>query len=177
MLNHSVFQAIHQQLGPLKLGLFASWLTTLLPRYYSWRPDPEAEAADAFTQNWAQSRGYANPPWYLINCFLHQVSQQQARIVMVMPWWSTQAWFPVILAMLEDYPRLLPSRRDLVNLPTGQEFIMPQEAPHGPSQELLHITRHFWRSFRAPLRILEKQNEPELQFLVHKVNYLVSVKE
>ena len=48
---------------------------------------------------------------------------------MVMPWWSTQAWFPVILGMLEDYPRLLPSWRDLVNLPTGQEFIMPQGAP------------------------------------------------
>ena len=129
MLNHSVFQDIQHQLGPLEIDMFASRLTTLLPQYYSWRPDPEVEATDAFTQNWAQSRGYANPPWCLINCCLHQVSQQQARIVMVTPWWNTQPWFPVILGMLEDYPRLFPSGPDLVILPTGQEFIMSQGAP------------------------------------------------
>jgi len=70
--------------------------------------------------------------------------------------------------MVEDYPRRLPSRQNLVNLPTGQEFIMPQGAP-----PLIA----FVRSFRAAPCILEKQNEPELQFLVHKVDYLVSVKE
>ena len=61
--NPKVFQQICQSLGPLQIDLFASRLTKQLPRYYSWRPDPEAEATDAFTQNWAQARGFANPPW------------------------------------------------------------------------------------------------------------------
>jgi len=31
--------------------------------------------------------------------------------------------------MLEDYPRILPAREDLVILPVGQEFIMNQGVP------------------------------------------------
>jgi len=56
------FQAIQQQVVPLELDLFTSQLTALLPWYYSWRSDLEVEATDAFTQNWARSRGFANHP-------------------------------------------------------------------------------------------------------------------
>ena len=48
MINQRVFQQLQQSLGPLEIDLFASQLTKQLPRYYSWRPDPEAEATDAF---------------------------------------------------------------------------------------------------------------------------------
>lgn len=34
-------------MGPLEVDLFASHLSRQLPRFYSWRPDPEAEATDA----------------------------------------------------------------------------------------------------------------------------------
>ena len=105
---------------------FASHLTKLLPQFYSWRPDPDAEATDAFTQNWALSRGFANPPWCLINCCLCQVARQQARIVLLTLWWSTQSWFPVVLGMLEDHPHLLPDNPNLVSLPVGHQFILPQ---------------------------------------------------
>ena len=71
-LNPSVFRVIQQQMDPLKVDLFASCLATLLLRFYSWCPDPEAEAIDAFTQNWALSRRYAYPPWCLISKCLFQ---------------------------------------------------------------------------------------------------------
>jgi len=151
MLNRPVFQAIQQQMGPLELDLFASRLTAHLPRYYSWRPDPEAEATDAFTQNWAHSRGFANPPWCLISRCLTQVAQQEARIVMLTPWWNTQPWFPVILGMVEDYPRLLPNRLDLVTLPAGQEFIMPQGVPPLIAWPISGIPSHH-RAFLDKLR-------------------------
>ena len=70
-------------MGPLEVDLFTSWLTALLPRFYSWRLDPEAEAIDAFTQNWGLNRSYANPPRCFINRYLNQVKQQQARIVLL----------------------------------------------------------------------------------------------
>ena len=111
--------------GPPGGDLFASQL----PRFYSWCPDPEAEAIDAFTQNWALNRGYANPPWCLISRCLAQVKQQQAKIVLLTPWWTTQPWFPVVLEMLEDLPCLLPNIPDLVTLPAGKQFIMAQGAP------------------------------------------------
>ena len=68
-----VFQQIQQSLGSLQIDLFASCLTKQLPRYYSWRPDSEVEATDAFTQNWAQAKGFANPLWCLIPWCLSQI--------------------------------------------------------------------------------------------------------
>ncbi len=51
-LNPEVFRQIDRRLGPLSVDLFASRLAHQLPRYFSWRPDPEAEAMNAFSQPW-----------------------------------------------------------------------------------------------------------------------------
>jgi len=47
--------------GALEIDLFASRLTYQLPQFFSWAPDPQAVAVDAFQQDWSQLRGYANP--------------------------------------------------------------------------------------------------------------------
>ncbi len=39
-------------------SLFASRLTTQLPKFSSWRPNPEAVAHDAFLQNWSTIPGH-----------------------------------------------------------------------------------------------------------------------
>ena len=67
-LNQAVFQCILATMGLIEINLFSSRLLKQLPRFYSWRPDPEAEATDAFMQDWSTSRGFANPPWCLISC-------------------------------------------------------------------------------------------------------------
>ena len=130
MINPSVFQQIQQAMGPFQTDLFASRLTRQLTQFYSWRPDPEAEATDAFTQNWAQVRGYANPPWCLISRCLSKVKREEARLVIVTPQWPYQPWFPLLLGMLEDHPRQLPQIPDLILNPTNQEFIMKQGVPN-----------------------------------------------
>ena len=91
--------------------------------------NPEAQGTDAFCQDWSQMRGFANPPWCLIARCLSQVKRQVARVVMVTPLWTSQPWYPTILGMLEDYPRILPARDDLVVLQTEQAFIMNQGVP------------------------------------------------
>jgi len=48
MLNPWVFDLIQSQIGPCEINLFASRLTWQLPRFFSWRPDLEAEKTDAF---------------------------------------------------------------------------------------------------------------------------------
>ena len=60
-LHPQVFGAINQSLRPLEVDLFASRLSTQLPRFFSWRPDPLAEATDAFNQQWGDLKGYVNP--------------------------------------------------------------------------------------------------------------------
>ena len=47
-LSPVIFNSIIQIFGPLEVNLFSSRLTYLLPRYFSWRPDPLVEATDSF---------------------------------------------------------------------------------------------------------------------------------
>ena len=126
MLNPVVFNQIQQVMGAVQIDLFASRLTKQLPTFYSWRPDPEALGTDAFNQDWSQRRGFANPQWSLIARCLSQIKNQVARVVMVTPLWTAQHWYPKILEMLEDFPRLLPA---LVILQSKQDFIMNQGVP------------------------------------------------
>ena len=44
MLDPSIFQCLETIWGPLQVDLFATRFTRQLHRFYSWRPDPEAEA-------------------------------------------------------------------------------------------------------------------------------------
>ena len=112
-----------------ELNSYASRLTSQFPRFYSWRPDPEAEATDAFMQNWAAYRGFANTPWCLIHHCLAKVRKQAARIVLITSFWKTQSWFPLILKLLEDYPRRIPQQPDLVSMPSSQKFLVQQAVP------------------------------------------------
>ena len=85
MLAPQVFHKINEALGPLEIDLFASRMTYQLPRFFSWRPDPQAAAVDAFQQDWSQLRGYANPPWCLVGRVLSKVESQQAQVILVEP--------------------------------------------------------------------------------------------
>ena len=123
MLNLEVFQTIQDTMGPLEVDLFATRLTKQLLWFYSWRADPKAVATDAFLQDWSQHQGFANPPWCLIHWCLSKVKVHSAWIVLITPFWKTQSWFPVVLEMLEDYPRALPTQ---VVVPVGQEFLMKE---------------------------------------------------
>ena len=84
MLNQELVSLINQGFGPLEADLFASRISTELPRFYSWRLDPQAEAINAFKQVWMQNN-YANPPWAIVPRVLSHVKRQCARLVLVTP--------------------------------------------------------------------------------------------
>ena len=130
MLCPQVFARINQIFGPMDVDLFASRLTHQLPRYFSWRLDPQAEAVDAFQQNWAPLKGFANPPWCLLTRVLNQLERQEAQVILVAPVWKGQPWYPVLLAMLCDFPRRIPLQPNLLQSPVGQNMvgIVPQLA-------------------------------------------------
>ena len=127
MLDPQVFQQIQERWGPLEVDMFASRLTTKLDRFFSWRPDPEAEALDAFSQDWTnlQGRGYANPPRNLVG--RAEFSNKKITLVLIAPVWKSQPWYPTLQGLLMDFSRLLPLRRDLIIL-THAEY-MPGMAP------------------------------------------------
>ena len=87
-LSPAIFDRINHIFGHLEVDLFASRLTYQLPHYFSWRPDPLAEATDAFQQDWGPLKGFANPPWCLIGRVLNQVMDQKAQVILVAPIWK-----------------------------------------------------------------------------------------
>ena len=109
-LDQQVFLRINNVYGPLEVDLFASRLTNQCRRFFSWRPDPLAEATDAFCQSWVGMKVYANPPWNLISRVLAKTQTQGADLTLVAPVWKAQPWYAVLLSMLVDWPRLLPAQ-------------------------------------------------------------------
>ena len=115
ILHPGLFQRIVETFGPIEVDLFASRLTYQVPRFFSLKPDPQAEATDAFLQRWNQFRGYANPPWGLIARVLSEVRYQRADMVLIAPVWKTQVWYPTLLSLLVGYP---PFQGDTIQLTT-----------------------------------------------------------
>ena len=114
VLEPTIFNCVNTQLGPLQVDLFATRFSKQLPRFFSWRPDPDAEATDAFSQSWTSIQGFAHPPWCLISLVLRKVQADQATVVLITPLWHTQSWFPVLMNLLVEYPLLLPKMEEVI---------------------------------------------------------------
>ena len=56
---------------------------------------------------WAQIKGYAFPPFCLIDRCLAKAMQESAELVLVTPVWQAQPWYPKLLAISIDSPILL----------------------------------------------------------------------
>jgi hypothetical protein len=149
MLCPRVFQKINHQLGPLEIDLFASRLSAQLPTFVSWRPDPEAMATDAFTISWTGMKAYANPPWSLVGRVLAQAQQQDADLILIAPVWKSQPWYPALLEMSVDLPRLLPMVDSLIQPthPQSRPDLLPQLAVWSISGKSTNTN-----SFRRKLR-------------------------
>ena len=115
--------------GPPTGGLFCISPDTPTTMFFSWRPDPLAEAMDAFTQDWSQFQGYANPLWCLILRTLSKIQREEARVLLIAPVWRTQPWYPLLLKLLVKIPHLLPKGKEMVVSPTQKDFIMPTGVP------------------------------------------------
>lgn len=120
-LDQEVFLKLMRLRGSHEVDLFASRLSTKLPRYYSWRPDPGAEAVNALTQNWTIIRGYAFPPFCLIGRCLTKIQTEGVPyVLLITPLWKSQPWFPILTSMVADIPVLLPMSQNILKNPRGE---------------------------------------------------------
>ena len=84
-LDRQTFLRINDRYGPLEVDLFVPRITNQCCRYFSWRPDPFAEATDAFLQDWTTMKGFAKPPWNLVPHVLMKAQTQGADMILVAP--------------------------------------------------------------------------------------------
>ncbi|XP_045112508.1 uncharacterized protein LOC123505355 [Portunus trituberculatus] len=118
-LDVDVFRRISLVFGAPSIDLFASRLNKQVATFCSWKLDPEATFFDAFTFNWAQfDLSYLFPSFSLIARCLQKIRAEQARGWIVVPIWPSQPWMGALLGLLIDYPRLLPSRADILTHPS-----------------------------------------------------------
>ena len=121
-LNKSLFKQICDKFGNPEVDLFASRLNTQLNNYVSWKQDPFALDIDAFTLNWQSIKGYIFPPFTLIHRILHKIQNDNMEFaIVVVPFWTTQTWFPKLGRLLTDVPFLLPREQSTLQHPLKEE--------------------------------------------------------
>ena len=106
-LNPVLFQKLHGIFPALGIDLFATVLNAQLPKYVSWKPDPHAAFVDKFSKPWKGEYFYAFPPFSLIHKCLSKIEAEQAEGVLVVPAWTTQTWYPRLLQLLAQGPKLM----------------------------------------------------------------------
>ena len=116
-LKESVFKQIVSTFGKPDIDLFASRINHQLSNYISWRPDAGAKAVDAFSINWSPTYNYCFQSFSIIQKVLQKI-QREARAIVVVPYWTTQNWFFVLLGMLIDCPLILKASLSILYLPT-----------------------------------------------------------
>ena len=108
-LDPKVFRRIAAKWGPVDIDLFATRLNALLSKYISRRPDPFAVAVDALQTAWAEWQGYAFPPFCLLGTCLKKIACEQATLILIVPVWPHQPWYPLLLESLVELLLLPPS--------------------------------------------------------------------
>ena len=129
MLSKPIFQRIVSLFGKPDIDLFASRLNAQVETYVSWRPQSMAKFVDAFSIDWSQFFFYAFPPFCLISRCVQKIIHDQASGILVIPRWTTQPFFTVVLSLLIDMPRVLKV--------SAQSLIHPAlDSPHPLHQRL-----------------------------------------
>ena len=125
MIRPDIFRKITDIWGDPSIDLFASRLNHQVSCYVSWKPDPGAAFIDAFSITWDKQLFYAFPPFSLIARCLQKIQTDSAEGFMIVPMWPTQSWYPKLLHMLVDVPRVLPSQQTALQMPGMKQEVHP----------------------------------------------------
>ncbi|XP_032668678.1 uncharacterized protein LOC116842918 [Odontomachus brunneus] len=116
-LSDEAFCRITKLFGPFEIDLFASLINKKCDLYVSWFPDPGSIAIDAFTLSWRDIYFYAFPPFILLPRVLRKIVDDGAVGILVVPWWPSQAWFPLFRRLLLSEPIILSPSHSLLSSP------------------------------------------------------------
>ena len=120
MLDKSIFRQLIQIWQLPNIDMFASRLNCQVNEYVSWKRDPDALWVDAFSKSWTNIYFFAFPPFSLIMRCLQKTVRDTAECIIVVPLWPTQIWYPELLKLLVDHPRILP-RGNILSLPNSRK--------------------------------------------------------
>ena len=144
--------------------LFASCVHYQIGQYASWHPDSNAIAIDAFSISWSELNFYAFPPFSLIGAAIAKVRKEKCLGIMIILWWKTQFWFPMMISLLKIFPILLPPH--ILPLPSKRSA----KHPHYPEMKplVVHLSGKASETqiFKEKLRMLSQirgEQPPEIR--------------
>ena len=83
--------------------------------------DPQAAAVDALSQPWSKLPLRAFPPFTLIGRYLQKVQEEKLdHLLLIAPVWLSQSWYPLLMEMLVEIPRVLSQQLDILLNPQGE---------------------------------------------------------
>ena len=136
MLSHKLFKILCDkfQFSP-QIDLFATRLNKQIDKYVSWMPDPYCIAVNAFNFSWKTHEIYVFPPFSLVGAAISKLIRGNMIGTMIIPKWTTQYWFPTMLAHLVDHLIQFPSGLKMLSLP----FKPSKAHPLSPKLQLLAV--------------------------------------
>eukprot|EP01052_Picozoa_sp_SAG31_P030608 SAG31_NODE_3155_length_4612_cov_2.728784_2_plen_379_part_00 len=106
-LDPAEFRRLSSGFPPCTVDLFASALSAQLPRFASPFPCHGCETVDAFSRSWSGERSWINPPWSLLPRIVQRlVEEPAASAVLLVPFWPSQPWWPVLLSLADGLRRV-----------------------------------------------------------------------
>lgn len=116
------------------VDLFASRVNRRVSQFVSALPDPLAWGSDALTMDWSGLYAYLFPPFALLLRVLRKIQSSPGRFLLIAPNWPAQPWFPVLLSLLIDHPRVLPPH----------PYLLTQSGGHRAHPDIHVLQLHGW---------------------------------
>lgn len=92
-LNKGAFKEICRRFRTPAVDLFAMERNCQVPKFFARRRCNKALGTDALTSTWLQHLLYTFPPIQIISLVIQTVTQQQAEVIIVAPYWPRRLWF------------------------------------------------------------------------------------
>lgn len=128
-LPHHLFEEAEELFGERTIDRFASPTSAKCVRYNSVIPSPTSYG-DAFLHSWEGERNWVCPPISLAAPVVSKLYSETAEAVVVLPYWQSAPWFPILQEMATHIRVLTPEEMRMV-------------VAHGTDPPEVHRNRHW----------------------------------
>ena len=102
-ITDTLFAYLNNIWGPYTVDCFANYYNCKLHRFFSRFWNPNTSGVDFFVQNLLNENCWAVPPVSLISRALHYIWHQQATATIVVPFWPSANFWPVIMSKFRSF--------------------------------------------------------------------------
>ena len=117
-VENDIFRRFCNQFFVPDIDLLSSSLNKQLDVFVTWFREPGAFHCNAFSFSWHNYRPYIYPSFSLVEKVINKIIEDKVeKAILVLPFWKSQSWFPLLLNNLCSFPVTVPRHKDLLVFP------------------------------------------------------------